>query len=80
MDIPCSTPKRKLDQESVESVVHKKPHSDLEFSSSQVSAESTLINETNLVNAIVEEQDSFGNGTLNDTDQILVETIVSVMN
>ena len=71
--------KRKCEEGAMDSE-NKKQHSELEFSASQVSAESTIINDTDNLEDVVSDYNSLENSTFNDDDQNLVETVVAVVN
>ena len=71
--------KRKCEEGALDSE-NKKHHSELEFSASQVSAESTIINDTDNLEDVVSDYNSLENSTFNDDDQNLVETVVAVVN
>ena len=81
MDVESSS-KRKLDNGSPDKESsNKKPHNDTEFSMSEIIADSThLLDDSEKVNKILEEQSSSKDSFDDNTDRSLLDTIVQAFN
>ena len=75
-------PQKRKNEEEIESVESKKPHQEVEFTKSQISAESTLISnmsETDSLSNILEEVEKDTEGEYEEIEKSAKENIVTVI-